>query len=180
MLSHRIAGYQSHLRGMQWEKSLEEIFKLLNQKEICTWLKTPEPIKKLRHIKSNQWEVAIEGQGRADYILIFQGNAIMIEAKQSEKDRWSFSMLQEHQAIALDEWEKYGGIGIIILWLCWQGWAIPWKNLSNIWWKWSKSRGRVNKGEASLSLEDCRRLEAIKIEANEKWLIDLVRRYQHD
>jgi penicillin-binding protein-related factor A (putative recombinase) len=89
-----------------------------------------------------------------DYLALSPGCVpILFDAKSTEDSSWSFSLLELHQARALDAWSEAGGVSGLVVALDKLriiGW-VPWPELSRRWHAWYASTTRAAPGTASLT-----------------------------
>ena len=97
-----------------------------------------------------------------DFLALARGCVpILFDAKSTESDTWSFSLLELHQARALDAWTEAGGVAGLVVALDKMrviGW-VPWPALSVRWHTWYASTKRAAPGAACLTAADLQACE---------------------
>ena len=99
-----------------------------------------------------------------DYLVVAGGHSWLVEAKSTVGPHWSLGLLEAHQALALDAWERQGSThrGGVVLALDGRAdvaWWLPWATLGPRWWAWSRIK-RCAPGAGSLDAADCRLIGA--------------------
>jgi hypothetical protein len=168
------AGKRAQKEGRSWESVIEDMLNLFVQRDLLTWWRTPESLRRVKALPvgtvvrlPNGQELRVgdgrlagaclcvpDRKGPPDYVALAHGFAIAIEAKETSQDRWPFSGLAEHQADALDAWERQGGVGLIFLRAWGREQVVAWTALAPRWRAWNQEQGRAAPGAASLSRED--------------------------
>lgn len=146
---------------------MSDLLDRLQRQGRLAWHRTPEPMRRIRDLGAGRWECVAAGKGPPDFVILAGGRAIVAEAKQTTLQRWPLQDLQEHQALALDRWERQGGMGVVLLLLRGRRWALRWRDLGPIWWRWFD--GRAARGEASLCPESLPVL-GVEMDGEGRWL----------
>ena len=153
-------------RGRAFEHLLDAFHaRYVAQRRACV-VRTPPPMRILRSVKPGQFVAVYEAEGPPDYIAHASGVGFMLEAKHSASRRWAFSKLHAHQARRLDEWEREGGFGAVLLHFASsrESFVLPWSTLASRWHSWNvqhASGRRAASGRASLTRDDANSLGAL-------------------
>ena len=150
-------------RGKAWEQYLELFHARYERQGRAVVIRTPPPMRILRSIRPGQFLAVYEKEGPPDYLLFCNGIAIMLEAKECKSNRWGFQNLHAHQGRRLDDWQRQGGMGAILLrhHKSNTAWILPWANLGPVWNRWllqSKTGRRAAPKTASIGEMDFMRL----------------------
>ena len=150
-------------RGKAWEAMLD-IYHIRYEKQgRAVVIRTPPPMRILRSAGKGTFVACYEKEGPPDYVLLTKGRPVMAEAKQCKGDRWPLKNLHAHQASRLDDWERQGGTGVVLLHHgpSRTAWVLPWRSFGPVWRKWYtivSANRRAPSGSASLTLGDLQRL----------------------
>jgi hypothetical protein len=101
--------------------------------------------------------VVPERDGPPDWLVVAHGRAWLLDVKSEAGMRFTLAHIPQHQAQALDSWERQGdtfhaGVvvvldhGAVVAWL-------PWSWLGARWWRWWATE-RAAPGVASLSPDE--------------------------
>ncbi len=96
------------MNGKTFEKDIYNQLKILENKKIGFFIKSPTPIKTINK------KIIFYEKALCDFIGILNNKFFIIEAKEISEKRFDFRRLKEHQIKQLKLIEKYGGISIII------------------------------------------------------------------
>jgi recombination protein U len=82
----------------------------------------------------------VDQKAICDYVGIFHGKAVAIEAKETQKGNIRFDAVQPHQADFLERFERLGGLAFVVVSFDFKRFfCIPWE----YWWAWSmKAQGK--------------------------------------
>jgi hypothetical protein len=163
------AGSRVQASGRSWEEDVERLLKHAHTIGVCTWWRTPDPMRKIEALPKGHFVCVPTGKGPPDFVVLYGGQAVACEAKQTSQPRWNFSDLRVHQADGLDDWEAHGGHGAILLRLQGQALVVPWARLCEAWRAWSRLSTLAPRGTASLSIEDALAL-GVEFDACGRWL----------
>lgn len=146
-------------RGKAWEQTLEMYHARYEAQGRAVVIRTPPPMRILRSIKPGQFVAVYESAGPPDYMALSEGTAFLLEAKQCHGERWALKNLHAHQGLRLDDWEKQGGKGAVLLQHVpsSSAWVLPWSKLGPVWHRWfdrQQSGKRATPGTASIQRAD--------------------------
>ncbi len=148
----QLAGAKAKASGKAWERFLEErLFALLARSELCAWWRTPEALKRLQPLGGGRWACCPGGKGPPDYVLMYGGWGVALEAKSTAQSRWPFQDLKQHQAEHLDAWQAAEGIAGLLIQIRGLRLAVPWRRIGPLWNAWHRNTGRAKPGSASVS-----------------------------
>jgi hypothetical protein len=174
--ARRDGGARGKASGDRWEDTLSRLLNILKARKLATWFRTPEKLRRIRPLSQpGHWDCVAVSEGPPDYILVSQGRAIALEAKQTAASRWPLKLLADHQAAALDAWEEHQGVGAVALQLGQVELVIPWRVLGPRWHAHRARTGRAASGEASLDLATATALGALSLDVEGRWLLALTR-----
>ncbi len=150
-------------RGKAWEQYLELFHARYEAQGRAAVIRTPAPMRILRSVKGGQFLAVHASEGPPDYVLISGGIGIMAEAKECKGSRFPMKNLHAHQGRRLDQWERQGGVGVVLLrhQASNTAWILPWSNFGPVWSRWhmqSSTGRRAASGTASLSLLEIERI----------------------
>ena len=155
-------------QGARWEALVESRLAFLASHRRLAWIRTPQPHRVVGHAHEGV-VVVFTGDGPPDYIIATGGVTIAADAKSTTAERWSLSLLEDHQARSLDELSSHGVVGAIFLLLCGEAFVLPWQALRGRWWTWYATLGRADNGTASLSCADVAEM-GWTMDAGGQWL----------
>ena len=164
----RRAGKRAQSGGRSWEATIEALLDILARHGMCSWGRTPEPLRRLKALGGGRWECVAEAKGPPDYVVMYQGHGLALEAKSTTGPRWGFRLLADHQAASLDEWERAGGVGAVAVKTATLEAVLPWRTLAPAWWAWR--REGAGRGGASLGTDNAGQLGAIPLDVDGRWL----------
>lgn len=103
-------------RGMAFENLLDYSNKLYDEKRIAIINKRPTPVKVIRKTYGKVTEGYFEKSSTVDYDGVYQGRAIMFEAKSTDqKLRFDLSNLHSHQYEYLKKSHEASGIAFLLV-----------------------------------------------------------------
>lgn len=115
--------------GRAWERTLAEWHRAyLRDGRAIIWQTYPPP--------------NLGKSAPPDFLGCVQGVSVAIEAKSTNKQRLAFSAIRECQALDLEEHHKQGGLAFLAVKVAGAGYVLPWCELSEMWWRWSRDGGR--------------------------------------
>ena len=150
-------------RGKAWEQLLELYHARYEATGRAVVIRTPPNMRIIRSIRGGQFVAVYEAEGPPDYLLLSEGLAVMVEAKEAKASRWPLQNLKPHQAERMTQWCRQGGSAVVVLrhHQSNSAWVLPWQKLGPVWNGWY-ARRRVGKkaisGTASLDLSAISRL----------------------
>ncbi|WP_312284146.1 Holliday junction resolvase RecU [Candidatus Igneacidithiobacillus taiwanensis] len=114
-------------------RPLEELITIANAQyraqRIALIHKVPTAWIPLRGSDGRISSAKVAEKAAVDFIGVYRGLPIAIEAKHSSGDRIAWSRVTEHQARFLDDWQAAGGIGFVIVSFGMRRFFIaPWKH----------------------------------------------------
>jgi penicillin-binding protein-related factor A (putative recombinase) len=121
--------------------------------------RVPPPVRPIGRVNDKgEFRAAWKSEGPPDYagVVCPISMAVSFDAKDCETERWSFGLLERHQARDLEAWSGAGGYAFVALRLAGDGWVLPWSELGPLWWTWHDRVGRAAKGTAGIDLAGCR------------------------
>jgi recombination protein U len=150
-------------RGKGWEQLLEMYHARYEATGRAVVIRTPPNMRIIRSIRGGQFVAVYEKEGPPDYLLLTEGLAVMVEAKEAKGDRWPLQNLKPHQAMRMSAWRKQGGEAAVVLrhHKSNTAWVLPWGKLKPVWDGWFARRKLGKKaisGTASLDLSAISRL----------------------
>ena len=150
-------------RGKAWEQLLEMYHARYEANGTAVVIRTPPNMRILRSLRGGQFVAVYEKEGPPDYMLLCDGLAVMVEAKEAKGDRWPLQNLKPHQAMRMSLWRKQGGEAVVVLrhHKSSTAWVIPWEKLAPVWNGWYARRKlgkKASSGTASLDLSKISRL----------------------
>lgn len=150
-------------RGKAWEELLDIYHQRYERQGRAIVIRTPPPMRILRSAGKGTFVACYEKEGPPDYVLLTGGKPVMAEAKECKGDRFPLKNLHAHQAKRLDEWEKQGGSGVVLLHHggSRSAWVLPWRSFGPLWHRWHTQAAlnrRAQAGTASLTLADLQRI----------------------
>ena len=99
-------------KGQLFENLINKELSKLSKKEFCYFIKSPTPIRMIA--TKEGYKMAYAEKALCDFIGIFQGKFILIEAKEISGIRFDFKRLKDHQIKQLSSIQKHGGYSIIL------------------------------------------------------------------
>ena len=144
-------------RGKAWEQLLEFFHARYEARGMAAVIRTPPNMRILRSMHGGKFLAVYASEGPPDYLLLTEGMAVMVEAKEAHGKRWPLKNLHAHQARRMDGWRTHGGEAVVVLRHHQSGtaWVLPWQKLGPVWHAWDRGRQRGKKassGTASLNL----------------------------
>ena len=150
-------------RGKAWEQMLEMYHQRYESSGLAAVIRTPPNMRIIRSMRGGQFVAVYEKEGPPDYLLLTEGAAVMVEAKEAKGDRWPLQNLKPHQAERMTSWCSHGGHAVVVLrhHKSQTAWVLAWQKLGPVWNGWHARRALGKKaicGTASLDLAKISRL----------------------
>ena len=147
-------------RGMPWEAQLQRWHNTYAEGGLAWVVKQGPPMRVLGTLAKGIVKARKEGDGPPDYGgTLAGGRSVSFEAKSwsSPSRPWALSQLKDHQAAALEATHRLGGLAFVALQTRRGEWVLPWTTLRDRYraWQEARVRGEVERGQASLTPEDC-------------------------
>lgn len=102
-------------RGSAFENLLNYTNQVYKNKNIALINKRPTPVKVLKSKGSRVLSGFYEDKSTVDYDGLYNGKAIVFEAKSTKEKRLPLDMISDHQIKYLDAAEKQGAISFLIV-----------------------------------------------------------------
>lgn len=131
-IKRQIAGRRSHAAGNLFEQMLNASCRYYREKRMAIVEKTPEPMHLLKPYgerSRGQYIACFEKQAQPDYKgVLCDGTAIIFEAKHTDSDRITESVITETQRQNLDDFAKMGAQCFVIVSIGFQSfYRVPWE-----------------------------------------------------
>lgn len=102
-------------RGMGLEKMIALFGAKYMAKNDAYLIKHEPPVKHLKSLKFGQFVAVRQAKGQPDYLIHFNGQSVLFDAKEFSGKRFPFSSLHRHQFNALMAFERTGGNSCLFL-----------------------------------------------------------------
>lgn len=126
-------------RGKAWEARLDYQHSIYRAERRAVVFKTHPPA------AMRGGRLVYTTKGPPDYVGRAGARPVCFDAKEAAGDRWSFSKLARHQAVALEAFslDPDALVGICLR-LKGPGltWWVDWSALGPVWWTWKESKTR--------------------------------------
>lgn len=154
----RLGAARAQKAGATWEAQLDQFCEHYRVHGTAHIRQVGAPFRTIGPQKGRFMTGEYTGPGGCDFIGHINGVPFEADAKHCSQPRWSYQLLEEHQARSLNAVAKHGGHAGLLLRLDDRGWWLPWADLGPLWWAWSKAKVRgecAKRGTASLNLKRC-------------------------
>ena len=101
-------------RGMEFERLINEANEVYRQKGIAVFTKIPTEFIPIRR-NGQMVGAKVTHKSVADYIGVFKGIPVAIEAKSTNQKRISYNDVKPHQEKFLNDWVRTGGRAFVIV-----------------------------------------------------------------
>ena len=102
-------------RGQAFERLLDYTNQIYKNKGIALINKRPTPVKVIKSKGTRVLSGFYEAKSTVDYDGVYNGRAVMFEAKTTKQKSLPLNMIADHQAKYLDQAEKQGAISFLIV-----------------------------------------------------------------
>lgn len=140
--------------GNAWETELERYHRQYTSLHLACVFRAPPSTRIVRG------RMIFVAEGPPDFAGVAGSLALVLEAKTTAESRFPLKLLQEHQAVRMDEWERHDrrNIAAVLLWMREPDvrWVLPWEDLRDRWWRWNEDKAKH--GEASVTVEQLDRI----------------------
>jgi recombination protein U len=114
--NRQIIGRISHGIGANFEKEVEKICKIYEEKKLAKIEKTPEPMKILKHVENGRFEAIFTKAAQPDFKGTLKGGkTVVFDAKYTESDRIRYQVLSDFQRQTLLQYKELGAEAFILV-----------------------------------------------------------------
>lgn len=158
-LMARVRSRASHTnRGRKLEQLLDLVHRRYDRQGLAYVQRNGVPFVPMKRAPGQKGKPmgTVGPEAPPDYTVVAQGFVFLVDAKSTLETRWSFSLLETHQALAFDAAEAQGataGLVIALEDLDVIGW-LPWRSIARRWWEWHGSIKRAAPGLASVGRDE--------------------------
>ncbi|NOT72422.1 MAG: hypothetical protein HOP09_14450 [Hyphomicrobium sp.] len=137
--------------GRAWERQIEvwnHTYRSDPKDVRAVVFRVPPPIRMIGSPVGGRFTAAFETFGPPDYSGVTADYAVCFDAKATTLQRWSFDLLDLHQARDLEGWSRMPRTkAFIALKIRDSSWVVDWSGFGPIWWRWNDER-RLKRSEA--------------------------------
>lgn len=125
----RIRGRKNNISGELFEKIINGACRYYRERGIAIIEKTPEPMRPLKPYGRGQFIACFEKQAQPDYKgVLYDGTAIIFEAKHTEAGRIQESVITQTQRQNLDDFQKMGAQCFVMVSMAFEKfYRVPWE-----------------------------------------------------
>lgn len=141
-----LRGIKNRAHGKAFEDLISRSFDMLERDMVCCIEKTPEPMKVLRPVGEGRFLCCFSKKAQPDYKgTMSGGQSIVIEAKHTEKDSISASVVTSEQAKKLNVHAALGARCFVLSELGYDHYLVPW----DVW-----RQAKTNFGKLTMTKDD--------------------------